>query len=162
MPTAARAHTTIVAPAASNYPYQRWVDEAKVPTPDVTLTVIEEACEGPTDSSSACTIPGTFIIWQAPVVRAREVFLHELGHNVDYYVLPQWMRERFQLLVHEERPWTAEPNGSKEYFASAYAKCAILGPKWDRDPGLSLNARSGGAPASLFRRVCRMLDRLPA
>lgn len=39
----AQAHTTIVAPPGAHFPYQQWVDEAKVPTPDATIAVVEDA-----------------------------------------------------------------------------------------------------------------------
>ena len=42
VPTAAAAHTTITEPAGSHFPYQQWIDESAVPTPDVTIEVVEE------------------------------------------------------------------------------------------------------------------------
>lgn len=150
----AQAHTTIV---SSNPIYQQWVDEAKVPTPNVTLTVIEEACTDLPggDTAEACTAPGG-TIWALGV--DRKDFLHEVGHNADYYTLPQWARDRFRLLIHDPREWRADPNGPNEKFASTYARCAITGADFRGEPDLAI--RGGGSnyvSGPLYRRLCRLI-----
>lgn len=158
----AQAHTTITCEPCSR-PYQRWVDEAKVPTPDVTLTVVEAPCpELAEDFAWACTAGGAYTIWDADpqTDEPKETFLHELGHNFDYYTLPQWARERFQWLVGDTRYWTADPNGPNEHFASAYAYCALTGSKFRGDPDLLLKGNGGGIRQITYRRICRMIQNI--
>jgi hypothetical protein len=75
--------TLIVCSPTCSYPYGRWVDQAKVPTPDTALTVQEniEGCGHPT---LGCTNErDTIWLWIDPVVPPRVVrvtLLHELGH----------------------------------------------------------------------------------
>lgn len=126
------AATTIVAPVGSPVPYQRWADESKVATPQMTLVVDEDAaiCA----PKAACTGPGD-PIWINPWLAGstfpeiREVFVHELGHHFDYYVMEDWARARFQQLVGDPRPWTEDPNAPNEKFAEAYRFCALVGPR---------------------------------
>jgi hypothetical protein len=120
----ASAHTTILCEPCS-YPYQQWVDEAKVPTPDVTLTVIEEPCPGDAEIF-ACTEAGASTWFYVSLVRAeawspRGVFLHEVGHSFDGLVLTDWDRERFRVLLEvAQRPWES----LEEDFADNYMRCA--------------------------------------
>jgi hypothetical protein len=129
-----------VAPAESRFPYQRWVDEAKVPTPDVTLTVVEsnEPCNG----RRACTIPEEGMIWLGPEYGALEThrdFLHELGHNFDDDVMTPGARARFRALSrHPSIPW-AEP-GLAELFAETYRQCALTTPAGTPIAGLRWRA----------------------
>ena len=66
----AAAQTTIVEPAGSHFPYQRWIDEAKIPTPAINITLEETSmpfgCPGRTTSYVACTTPSEGRIWIAP------------------------------------------------------------------------------------------------
>lgn len=150
----------IVAPAGS--PYQRWADEAKVPTPSVTLTVIEEPC--PTylaggSEALACTMRGTNTIWMSPEAWSpKETFFHELGHNFDYYDLTEWERNRFRGLVHDYRPWEANPEGPNEGFAAAYALCA-MGTHSHGDPRLFITEHRTDIRQATLRAICRMIDR---
>jgi hypothetical protein len=145
----AQAHTTIVSP---NPAYQRWVDEAKVPTPDATLTMIPDS--GPCEGATACTEDGSLTIWGS---MDREGFLHELGHNFDYYVMPAWARSRFEVLTKDSREWLSGPD---EHFASAYARCALVGPRFHGDPNLFVKGNGRAVRQATFRAVCRMFVRL--
>jgi hypothetical protein len=151
----ASASTTIIAPAGSAVPYTEWVAEAKVPTPPVTLTVVEARCFD--DEAAACTSSGTFTIWDADEGEPRATFWHELGHNFDYYALPAWARERFEILTEDARPWTADPNGPNENFASAYARCAETGPRFRGDPNLRIKGNGAAIDRVTYRRICRMI-----
>lgn len=158
-PGVAQAHTTIVEPVGSHFPYQQWVDEAKVPTPNVTLTVEEEGCPGA--EAPACTEPGAYTIWDAAEYKPRKVFYHELGHNFDYYVLPEWARVRFSRLTGNSRDWSADPSGPNEMFAEAYARCAITGPDFRGDPNLMITGNLGGIRQTTYRAICRLILRFP-
>ena len=156
LPASAQAHTTISCEPCS-HPYQRWVDEAKVPTPDVTLALIEEPCPLAVESP-ACTRQGSYAIWEDPqTILPRETFLHELGHNFDYYVLPEWARSYFRWLTDDFRDWTADPNGPNEHFAMAYAACALTGAKFRGDPELNIKGNGARIRQKTYRRVCRMI-----
>lgn len=153
----AEAKTTIIAPPDAHYPYQQWVDEAKVPTPDVTLSIIEDngPCLSPSDYAYACTGADTYTIWD--ISSDREAFLHELGHNFDYYQLPAWVRQRFLLLTEDTRPWEADPNGANEHFATAFARCAATGSRFHGNPFLQIKGSGGGIRQITYRAICRMI-----
>lgn len=124
----AGAHTTIIEPPGSHYPYQQWVDEARVPTPNATITLFEDesGCAG---QGIRCTAQGAFAIWLTPWIddwrMVRRAFLHELGHNFDYYELSDPARFEFGSLLGDRRPWATAPNPAKEKFAEAYMWCAL-------------------------------------
>lgn len=148
--SSASADTIIV---SSNPIYQRWVDEAKMPTPDVTLTVVETGC--PDGVSLACTAPGTDTIWEEE--EYRPTFLHELGHNFDYLLMPVWARERFETLTADPGPWTNGRTGADERFADTYSRCARTGP---RPRGVFTNLRrADGRELSVaaYAAICRMI-----
>jgi hypothetical protein len=115
--------------------YQRWADESKVPTPDVTLRVIEEPCPG--TLAKGCTIEDSYAIWLDLTFtgRHRATFLHELGHNFDYYELDDWARVAFADLYGE---W------NKEAFAESYRFCARDINAWGRRlTGMTRRAQDG-------------------
>ncbi len=160
-PAAAQAHTTIIEPPESHFPYQQWVDEAKVPTPDVTLTVVEDS-SGCEEEASACTGPESATIWLDPLVlqeraAVRETLLHELGHRVDY-VMPEWMRLRFLSLRRDKRAWRAPPNSPNEQFAEAWRLCAERGLRI-REP-IDEGGYNYFPSPRLHGQVCRMVSRL--
>jgi hypothetical protein len=154
----ASAKTSITAPPGTSMPYQRWVDEAKAPTPNVTLTLVEDdaPCGGPT----ACTGPGDFTIWLAPwggEGLTRGVFLHELGHNFDYYDMTEATRAHFEFLVGEDRSWTEDPNAPNEKFAEAWKWCALKGTNLRRAP---LNFSMDYRPTpKLQPKVCALIKK---
>src|SRR5215211_3961733 len=125
----ARAATTID-PAAGVFPYQQWVEEAKVPTPDVTLRLIEEACPPElADFALACTAKGSYTIWLSPErAKPAATFYHELGHNYDYFELGRWASREFRKIIGDDRPWRSKPGeiglSPHEIFAEAYGLCA--------------------------------------
>ncbi len=141
---AATAHgaTVIVEPSGSHLPYQRWVDEAKVPTPDLSITVIEGApgqpgwaCTTGYDYSDpmACAVPSERTIYVDPEGFDRWSFEHEIGHLFDAYVLNEAERERFSQLARIPLPWWYAPEAwhqsPAEYFAENYAACAVRGDR---------------------------------
>lgn len=109
----AKAATVI---QSDNPRYQLWVDSAKVPTPDVSLEVIETRC--PTSVAMGCTQRNSFTIWLDPFSQSvRTILYHELGHNFDYYSLTDSARLRYMALT-EAAAW------NREQFAAVYAQCA--------------------------------------
>jgi hypothetical protein len=155
--TVASASTTI---AGGAQPYQRWVDEAQVATPDVTIAVIEgepERCSG----ADGCT-DGT-AIWIQPIpgwlAGTRLAFLHELGHVFDFTTLPEWARAQFRVLTgYATKPWADEGErlGLAELFAESWRLCAW--PAGRRSAvGIETLRRSGQLP-----RVCALIDRAAA
>ncbi len=155
----ASAHTTVIEPEGSHFPYQGWVDEAAVPTPNLQVTVIEEPC--PTlprvEACTALTSPGGVTTWISPATFTRGLgwpplfFYHELGHNFDFAVMSHWSRKRFRLLRHSRRPWQTpqerRPRGLEEVFADSYAGCAY------NRPNLSEGGWQTFAP-----RVCALIE----
>ena len=173
----AAARTMVAEPSGAHYPYQEWVDLALVPTPDLSVSVVETSVEAGCPYSLqyavACVVYTDPVptIYLSPEGAAagnypRKSFYHELGHVVDHYVLPEWMREQFMLLTRLTGPWRTTPEASSapvEYFAEAWAQCAKrpflkryrgwedYGPIWQEDP-------IGGR--IVHNRTCRMLARL--
>jgi hypothetical protein len=173
----ASADTTILEPAGSDFPYQQWIDESAVPTPDVTIEVISSevghGCPDRVLDYVACTAPSEGKIWidetAAGEGHPRETFMHEMGHNFDADVLPEWARERFDALYDLGGPWVVfaepEPKSPDEWFADVYAQCAIL-PYVSREAvhSLGVGPISGGEPIGgrreIHNKVCRMLQSL--
>jgi hypothetical protein len=169
---AADAATTIIEPVGSHFPYQRWIDESAVPTPDVTIEVIEyEGETGCYDFAEACTAPSEDKVWMAATEDVgfypRHAFMHEIGHNFDADVMSEWARERFDALYGLSGPWRGAPGEMtpSEWFAEAYAECSVKPyiaiPEWEDSYGVVV---FGGQPI-FFNRVahnktCRMLQNL--
>jgi hypothetical protein len=126
----AQASTVISSESGTSYRYQRWVDRAKVPTPNVTLTVVEEGCVDDADYATGCTSPGSYVVRVATESQRRYIrraFLHELGHNFDYYEMDAVRRAWFGRTVGLTGAWVSRELGSSsphELFAETYAQCA--------------------------------------
>jgi hypothetical protein len=119
----------VIDPLQGAYPYQRWVEQADVPTPDVTLRLIETACPPELAGfAAACTQRGTFTIWMDPEGATKARFYHELGHNFDYYELGRWASRQFREIIGDDRRWRTKPGeiglSPHEIFAEAYSVCA--------------------------------------
>lgn len=147
---ASTAHARTSAPA----PYQGWVNQSRVATPDVTVDVeltTPEACPG----ALACTDGST--IWFDG--RDRGEFFHELGHVTDY-TLTDADRARLSTIMRRRASWYSEADGGlasgSEWFADAYSLCARLrriDPRWTYSTG------SGLLRGSRLAKVCRLVDR---
>lgn len=130
------ATTVLVEDGSPGWPYQRWVNLARVPTPSgvVTVTETQENCS---PSAFACVRPDDprtiYFYFDPPMPRFW--FLHELGHVYHLLYLDEAERSRFTALdVHGPRTWNSER------FANAYAECAI-------------RAR----PTQRLQRICRFV-----
>jgi hypothetical protein len=181
----AEAHTTIIEPMGSRFPYQRWIDESLVPTPDVTIEVIptelSHGCPSREASYPACTSPELNTIWFDEAAFAlfpatggmrnvRHVFMHEIGHNFDQDVLPEWARGWFEEIYGLEGPWSTdvEPRSAtapNELFAEDYASCSFE-PYITKQEMIETDGApiAGTEPIFGFRaaynKVCRMLRNL--
>lgn len=143
---AASAHTIIRCEGVCELPYQRFVDESLVPTPNVEVTVREQnppCVVGGGFKPFGCTFyePGAIEIVMLPHQwMMRGTFFHELGHVYDDSEVQPWQREAFsELAVANGRPWGNElpwGEGVDEWFAEAYSLCA----RW---PSVAFN----GAPS---------------
>src|SRR5882757_92693 len=106
-------------------PYQKWADRSKMPTPNVTVTMgdwYEGVC-GSTEP--ACAWPG--LIRMTPFGdpgHTRRAFMHELGHQFDYFAMTDAKRAQFETLLGDTRPWHTSPNSPHEQFAEAWGICA--------------------------------------
>lgn len=126
-----KAVTVIVAEGAS-LPYQRWVDQARVPTPEVTLAVVEHS-DHPSDCYTpalGCTDGET--IWVATWATSKSTFFHELGHVFALH--------HPDLAAFED-----------ERFADIYSLCARLARI---DSGWPYGAGEGLIPGFRLRRFC--------
>jgi hypothetical protein len=173
-PASAAAHTTIVAPVASPYPYQQWVDESAMPTPEVTINIVEVAgthgCPGRELTYAGCTQPSEQMIWLAPemtVGQVRQTFLHELGHNADTDMTPEWMRTRFMEIMRQSGEWVIEGEPSSwwspnERFADIYAQCSVapyIRPGYHNGEGTVFSS-DPMAGARRHNAICRMMGKL--
>lgn len=138
----AGANTTIIEPPESHYPYQQWADEAKMPTPNVPVQIIEMSGTDPAwpckteygYEPEACvlSLTGEIFLDTARLVQPRRVVYHELGHIFDARALTDADRERFATLIEfPAEPWlsSAYHGTAGEIFAEAYAECASVGAR---------------------------------
>lgn len=130
----AEAQTVISPESDARFPYQRWVNQAKVPTPDVSLRIVmgidRDYCEPEADG---CTLPNESVIWLRPELPGwltRLMFLHELGHNY----------------------FAATGAEDSERLADSYALCAL---------GRRVVLRVGFAWPRGTGRICRDLRNSP-
>lgn len=167
---------TVVEPAGSHFPYQRWAEASKMPTPEATIEVIEtgaeKGCPNREMNFAGCTRPSEGKVWLAPELIAggypRGTFYHEVGHNVDFLLLPEWMRLRFMAILEMEGSWDADIEKvsywpPSEKFAQVYAECAIKPVILTWENKLGLGPIFGGEPIGGRHRhnqLCRMLKRL--
>lgn len=154
------AHATIIVCEPCSYPYQRWANESKVPTPVTTLRVVEGA--GPCEDAIACTVPSEATIWfEGAAFGNRQTFYHELGHNFDYLVLPEWARARYiALLGREPQPWlepTQLSRSPNELFAESYALCAF---QLRITSGLAVRGQHPPGGRRVHNEVCRIVTQI--
>ncbi len=162
---------TIIDPPAGALPYQQWVDESKIPTPEVTLRLIEEPCPPELAGFAlACTAKGSYTIWMDPQTGTRARFLHELGHNFDYYELGRWASRQFRKIIGDDRKWRSKPGETglspHEIFAEAYSLCArkrTISRAIIRLPPIRIGPEQHAAICALIRESYRPeLPRPPA
>ncbi len=124
--------------------YQRWVDEMRVPTPNVivTLKLVPDAAAGRAIciEGSACAFRGepptivlptefdppgsAALIGRDPRGAIKDKLFHEAGHLIDRYLMTDANRDRFRMIIRDARPWRTSPDSPHEQFAEAAAACA--------------------------------------
>lgn len=128
-PTSAGAHVTIIEPMGATRPWNSWVEEDWMPTPAVTISLVE--------NTSGCAVAlactdGYSTLWIMPIGTGKGVLYHELGHIFNYaYLLnyPERQEVVKKLMGHPRLEWgwvessTSVRTGT-EYFADAYSLCA--------------------------------------
>lgn len=143
-------------------PYSRWSGTMKLPTPNVDASVIVDSERGELSMCSAkaeaCTLENNIWMWTGS---KRAVFLHELGHVVDYQLMTPSARLQFRTLIGDMRPWNVdEADPPNESFAEAYSFCARTGA---RNLGLTVNWISWyGYDPSLpqHKSICSLISRV--
>ena len=126
------AAATITEPSDSHFPYQRWADEARVPTPELTVEVFEapyDVCGG---GATACTAEHR--VWfdsrYFGTESTRGVFAHELGHIFDEERSTIASRHLFRHLTDSRLPWfEADLMAPGEQFAQHYRWCMLGRPQ---------------------------------
>lgn len=169
---ASQAHTTIAAPPDTRFAFQQWVDEAKVPTPDLTATVHEMATTDPAwpchttygYEPNGCIVTEKADIYldTGRLLSIRDTLWHELGHLFDYVALTDADRAWFASFIR----WPAEPwlsaathETAGELFAETYAICAHYGGRY---PTVGVISRLVIPPEQLignrrFNRLCTFI-----
>lgn len=119
---------TLAAPARSSVltsddqvTFQRWVDGSLIPTPAHRIRLRVSGCVTVTGPRS-CATPG--LILMAPQdADNRPIFLHELGHQADYFMLRSRDRYRFRRIlgIPDSVKWRP---GVQEIWATAWSLCA--------------------------------------
>jgi hypothetical protein len=144
------AGATTIAGDHLSLPYQRWVDESRMPTPNVSLEVHEDRqCA---DGYLACT--DGIQVWFHPSgggLGDRYWFMHEIGHAFDRWVLTDSDRSAFVSMLNAARPWdddgAAHDTRPIERFADIYALCAVH----------SRFVSNGPYGRSIIRRTCSLI-----
>lgn len=116
--------------------------EAAMPMPQTPIVVHDEPCPYYPYYVAGCTTLDGHVWIHPAAAHRREVYWHEVGHNVDHQTLLPWHRRRFIRLL--DRPWEGE------VFAEVYSRC-ILG----RGP-----IRGWGIRRYEHRRTCAFLRTL--
>jgi hypothetical protein len=171
LPAGAQAQTTIIAPPGSGFPYQRWVDEAAMPTPDLSISIIEGDSEGEgwpchvpyaPKPLAACAFVEQGTAYFDPLGgEPRFTLYHELGHFVDVATLTdadrRWFADFIRMPVD---PWLSEVthNTAGEDFASVYATCLRFGLRV-RFTQMELEDGRYIYPKRHFR-LCRWIERV--
>jgi hypothetical protein len=157
VPNAASAVTLVTPDGQVAQPYQRWANAAKVPTPNVSVVLMDggpfaspSAAPSTVDRLATITLGGTY----PTALTRRYAFLHELGHIFDFTMLSDSDRATFLATVKRPQWWDTSSKPGGELFADAYAFCALNRRLLGLDEGY------GYVPSRhAFRRVCAMVRR---
>lgn len=167
VPTAQAA--TVVGPSF----YQRWLNQATVPTPRMTLRIYRAPC--PQDPRArGCIIKPNRIYIDPAVERKwspqgrRIALMHEVGHMFDFHVMTDRWRQRFEAILHlQGKSWDGPRSGFGPYasgppmekFAENYAECAVVGPTISHRLRKPRHYRYRPTPRQ-YAQVCRMIRRI--
>lgn len=126
-PASASAHTTVIGGSTRAVALQRYVNQSKVPTPDMSIKVVDSRCPKP-DAVACATWDD--VIYLDPVLTKpvlRIVFLHELGHIYDQNLMTETRRAEVSSVMSWVGPWQQPELGHGaplELFANLYSDCA--------------------------------------
>lgn len=151
---------TVISPDSDPGLWQRWIDRAKMPTPSIALKVIAQPCFIDGQSVAGCTYPGTQTVnvMRGPQWATKELFLHEVGHQVDFRTMSAATREQFTQIAALVGEWS---DGVDEVFADTYAQCAL--GNWVGAPGKSLTPDLQETRVILrMRQACFFFRHLPS
>lgn len=133
----------VIEDGSPDWPYQRWVNRAEVPTPGETIWVNENFAEHGCDGCAGFDYengdrPAISINPDGWGMR-RGVFLHELGHHFDYARLDDAERGPLAAMLGAPgTPWRSNELmhfSPHELFAEAYKQCAFRKLVFGRRPG---------------------------
>lgn len=145
-----------------HFKYQQWLDDAKMPTPKRRVKFHLTGCfNGETEAS--CSFPRGGIWLARAHHEDKPVFLHEFGHQIDYWLMTDKRRFRFAALVGRPMQSANDWTGSNERvllaetFASAWSLCARTPDHYDEVD----ETQYGWYPSEkLHRDVCGFLRAL--
>ena len=102
----AKGRTTIVVEDGEpDWPYQRWVDRAQMPTPDSEIWVLERDC--PMPGKMACAFHEIKWIYYPPATpKAPLILYHELGHIQMPFASERQVDLYASCALDYRRPWT--------------------------------------------------------
>lgn len=147
----AQAHTIVLKAQNDGRSYQRWVNEAKVPTPDITVRVQLQY-------GALLAYDGQGSIWIFPKFVGWGGFYEALGMVFDQTLLTDDLRNRFLSIIDKpSMPWIfANPSsGGGSYFYDIYSLCARL-PQID--PHWSYSVSTGYVAGSRLLRGCHFIQ----
>lgn len=100
-----------------------------------------------------CTSPGTHVVYWGD--GDPFTLLHEMGHQLDYWVMTDADRNGFRAIMHDKRPWRASGGDSPhERFAEAYAWCALYPRALPDGDGPAYSFRP---KPKTYRKVCALV-----
>lgn len=168
---ASASGVTLVRPDGSRpEPLATWVKHARVPSPEMALTVFYDA-SSVCDGSLACASDGLISLGGPRCSLPRRyrttcqfIAFHEIGHNDDHYRLTDAQRAQFMALPGVANSWYGDIDGDllgdtpHEMYADAWAMCAIGQRMSDVDishtEAISLHFQPS---AKTYRRACNII-----
>lgn len=160
-------HTTFFSADGSSVAHEQGAAYgSRMPEPTMPIAVSHfdpTAADSPCGFGDACSQYAHVWFANTPGGRQKHSILHELGHQVDYYVLDELARDEFQLVLQDNRDWLAFPNSPHEQFAEAYSVCATYGYSSPPDTMFGIDNIWMGYGLQMthaqYRRICSSIRR---
>jgi hypothetical protein len=154
---AAPAGATPLTTAESSQ-FQQWADGSLMPTPSRRIQLQLTGCVSLTGSWSCALSTGVISI--APRDAGdRGVFLHELGHMVDFFMARPRDRRAYRRIIglRPSMRWRSQPVGGQELWATSWSLCARYAVLPD-----DYTTQYGFRPSDAIHQAsCRLFARLP-
>jgi hypothetical protein len=105
--------------------FQRWVDESRMPTPSGRIKLDLRGCVF-LEAAVSCSTPNRVIGFAPQDHDSRSIFLHEMGHQVDFQMAKKWHRRAYRRMTGCLNAWRARNGGPgcEELWATSWALCA--------------------------------------